>query len=1006
MYLWPLWPLCIKWISISVGTDRHVVLGRSRVSYSPRELKAIRISSPRTRLPTGVWECIKCLGIRKPNRSRSAGYRKKRINRSKADSMKRGPCNVMNSNLSKEEEQGQHNVRFPASIPSVIYANIRSVTSKIDELQTVVSINNSSIVCLTETWLNSNIPNSACDLTDFICYRNDRLSAMGGGVCVYVKTFHPCNRLQEFEEIEIESVWLKIRPHRLPRGTSSLLVAAVYHPPSSSAEQNSILIAHLQKNTESYLASYPEGMVIITGDFNPTSTRIKLSDVTMATGLRQIVTVPTRNDSILDWCFTNKPKLLSKPVQLPRIGSCDHNALLVKPVNVNQSSIVRAKSKILRDTRGSRLRDFGAWITSYDWSAILNISEVQAKFDLLHSCLMNAVDTFFPTSKVKISATDKPWITSSLKLLIIQRQKALAKWGKTSVNYKRLRNRVQEACSKCKKRFYENKVSGLQDSTISRWWKHIKELGGLSCSGDWSSQLIGNEIPDEASLALKFNEFLGSLTAHFRPLEPLSPVFGPVPAHLYVSESTMYKTLRALKVKKSPGPELIPNIVWKEFAFELSPVLADIYNSSLEQGYVPTQLKQAIVVPIPKCRPPMSVESDLRPLSLTSPVAKVLEGFSAKSLLSCVWDKLDRKQFALPGRSTTQALVYLLHTILESIDGGEMYVRMFFSDFSKGFDLVDHNVLLRELDNMDVDPHLLRWIASFLTNRNQRVRVRVALSPPIWLNGGTPQGTKLAPLLFCILVNRMASNCINRVKYVDDATVVEFVPRLSPSYLNFTVSDIYSFASSRGMVLNSKKCKEMCISFLKYRPFPPVPLLVGSSLIEKVPCYKLLGVHVSDNLTWNEHVTYIVKKGSKRLYALRVLKKSGLNDRQLILVYCSIIRSVLEYASPAWAGLTQYLSDHIESVQKRALRIIFPHLCYVEALRKSGLLSLRQRREDACITFLQRSYSSSHLLRSLVPRVAHTRPYALRSGESVSVPVSSKTNRFGKFCTIKYQNHV
>ena len=130
---------------------------------------------------------------------------------------------------------------------------------------------------------------------------------------------------------------------------------------------------------------------------------------------------------------------------------------------------------------------------------------------------------------------------------------------------------------------------------------------------------------------------------------------------------------------------------------------------------------------------------------------------------------------------------------------------MFFSDFSKGFDLVDHNVLLRELDNLDVDPHLVMWIAVFLTNRNQRVKVREALSPPIWLNGGTPQGTKLAPFLFCILVNRMASNCTNRVKYVDDATVMEFVLRLSPSYLNFTVSDIYSFASSGGMVLNGKK---------------------------------------------------------------------------------------------------------------------------------------------------------------------------------------------------------
>ena len=253
--------------------------------------------------------------------------------------------------------------------------------------------------------------------------------------------------------------------------------------------------------------------------------------------------------------------------------------------------------------------------------------------------------------------------------------------------------------------------------------------------------------------------------------------------------------------------------------------------------------------------------------------------------------KLDSKQFPLPGRSTTQALVYLLRTILKSVDGGEMYLRMFFSDFSKGFDLVNHNVLLRELDNLDVDPHLVRWIAAFLTNRNRRVRVGEALSPPIWLNGGIPQGTKVAPLLFCILLNRMVSNCTNRVKYVDDATVMEFFPRLSLSYLNFTVWDIYSFAHSRGMVLNGKKCKEMCISFLQYCPFPPAPLLVGRSLIEKVSCYKLLGVHLSKTLTWNEHVTHIVKKESKRLYAIRALKKCGLTDRPLILVYCSIIRS-------------------------------------------------------------------------------------------------------------------
>ena len=226
---------------------------------------------------------IFALGIRKPNRSKLAGHRRKCTNRSEVDSINRGPWNVKNSNQSNEAQQGQEDVRSPASIPSVIYVNIRSVTSKIDELQAVVSINNPFIICLIETWLNSNIPNSACGLTDFTCYWNDRQSAMGGGVFVYVRAIHPCIRQQDFEDTEIESIWLKIRPHSLLRGTSSLLVATVYHPPSSVAEQNSMLIANIQKNIENFLASYSEGMVNITGDFNPTSTRNKSSDVTMAT---------------------------------------------------------------------------------------------------------------------------------------------------------------------------------------------------------------------------------------------------------------------------------------------------------------------------------------------------------------------------------------------------------------------------------------------------------------------------------------------------------------------------------------------------------------------------------------------------------------------------------------------------------------------------------------------------------------------------------------------------
>ena len=99
-----------------------------------------------------------------------------------------------------------------------------------------------------------------------------------------------------------------------------------------------------------------------------------------------------------------------------------------------------------------------------------------------------------------------------------------------------------------------------------------------------------------------------------------------------------------------------------------------------------------------------------------------------------MFNKLDNKQFALYGRSTTQALIFFMHTILEILDTCGRYIRIFFSDFSKGFDLVDHNILLSELNNSDVDPYVVRWIAAFLTNRSQRVRIGNSLSPPIGLN--------------------------------------------------------------------------------------------------------------------------------------------------------------------------------------------------------------------------------------------------------------------------------
>ena len=78
------------------------------------------------------------------------------------------------------------------------------------------------------------------------------------------------------------------------------------------------------------------------------------------------------------------------------------------------------------------------------------------------------------------------------------------------------------------------------------------------------------------------------------------------------------------------------------------------------------------------------------------------------------------------------------------------------------------------------------------------MKVWESLSPWIRLNGGTPQKTQLAPLLFCFLVNKMAAVFIGS-KYVGHETVIEVTPRLLPLYLHFTASDIHNYMLHLGL---------------------------------------------------------------------------------------------------------------------------------------------------------------------------------------------------------------
>ena len=163
----------------------------------------------------------------------------------------------------------------------------------------------------------------------------------------------------------------------------------------------------------------------------------------------------------------------------------------------------------------------------------------------------------------------------------------------------------------------------------------------------------------------------------------------------------------------------------------------------------------------------------------------------------------------------------------------------------------------------------------------------------------------------------------------------------------------------------------MTIDFLDYNNCNWRTICTGGVVVDRVKSFILLGVHISD---------YTIKKANRRLYALRTLKKCGVPTSDLITVYCSLIRSAIEYASAVFANLPKYLSDSLEGVQKRTLRIILPNLHYNEALILSGLPSLEDRRAAACESFMRNLKPSNPVFGlAMSGRVTTVHSYSLRS---------------------------
>ena len=145
-------------------------------------------------------------------------------------------------------------------------------------------------------------------------------------------------------------------------------------------------------------------------------------------------------------------------------------------------------------------------------------------------------------------------------------------------------------------------------------------------------------------------------------------------------------------------------------------------------------------------------------------------------------------------------------------------------------------------------------------------------------------------------------------KFADDTTISKVVPKARESVLQEDINNISKWSEENFLQLNPFKCKELITSFTRTPPNHNSLSIELSPLERVVITSKLLGVRMRNDLKWNDRVDHVTNKAAKRLYLLRQLKRADVEKVNLIKLYCSCIRSVLEYGCQLFhSSIPQYL---------------------------------------------------------------------------------------------------
>ena len=847
-----------------------------------------------------------------------------------------------------------------------------------------------TFICITESWLNSEISDDLVGIRGYSAFRNDRCddpsdTRRGGGTITYCySSLKPsivhlpdhCNKPHG-----IECNFIKFTDF----DSSVAFMFCLYIPPNLRSEIFASVKNYIVNCLDFVLNMNPEASFYVCGDFN----RYDLSFIVNQFNLCNIVTLPTFGNTVLDkfFCLQHFANNFSANVA-PPLGNAVHAHQIVFISRFDSSGNKKLSPCKVYDLRESNVSAFREKISATDWSSVLCSDDVEVCTQSFYDVLNDALSTI-PVSFVYVTSKTKPWITPVIIDLINKRWAAYKAKNFPLFNH------------------YKKKVKAEIIKSKKIWCQKMCK----SCKGVWS--IVNNvrgkdDFRSTDNLLSLFSDPVNAvetINSNFSRVFVNSDKFPLLPVDCarkfdICSERSIFDLLSRLRTDKACGSDGVNPIFLKVCADIISRPISHIINLSFYQGVFPTIWKMADVCPVPKSRP--VDKKQLRPISLLPTVSKVCEKAVLKLYSNPLLCHFDDCQFAYrPNSSTTCALVTIHETVLNFLDDINVgAVRVITFDMSRAFDRIPHHLLLSCLSSLDI-PHcnlFVNWVNSYLSNRRQRVKLGHVKSSSSIVSSGVPQGSILGPLLFSIYFSSYKPSDVNSriVKYADDLTLILPVYKTAFDNMSVTNAEIMCFENwclSHKMSINFSKTKVLNINFT-CNPLLSIPSL------DNVSVMKVLGIYFDTRLNWLEHFNFVIRKVSSRLYVLRTLK-SLLDHDKLVMVFYSLIQSILDYASPLFLNVNAYLDLKLTFLCKRAFRII--HGFEVKSCNSCDILNVQRRRRFLAMKLFQEAlFSPTHVLHQLLPKFSH------RSNRLI-LPFSRtkrKTDSFVFCCSKLYNDNL